>query len=325
MMGEGTTITDKQQPLISIVVPCYNELTNISPIYHELTDVMRSLGYDYEIIFVDDGSTDATHSLLDHIAAKDSHVHPIELVRNFGKEIAVTAGLHQAKGDCAITIDADLQFPPELIPDFIDKWRRHAEVVVGVRLPTKEHTSLLKRLTSGLFYRLLNRMSRVPITRDATDYRLLDRLVLDEFRRFTERNRLTRGLIDWLGFRHDYIYFHPKKRRSGQAAYTWHKLIDLAVTSLISMSMVPLKLAGYLGVLITLISVPLGIFILIERFLLNDPLHLHITGTTSLGVLILFLIGIVLMCLGLMSLYIASIYAEVTGRPLYVIRKERHF
>jgi glycosyltransferase involved in cell wall biosynthesis len=192
-----------------------------------------------------------------------------------------------------------------------------------VRLPSKSRTSFLKRLGSSLFYRILNRISQTPVTPHATDYRLLDRSVIDEFNRFTERNRLTRGLIDWLGFRHAYVYFNPAKRRNGQAAQSYRKLFELAITSFVSMSFVPLKLAGYLGLIIVLVSAPLGVFVLFEKYFFNDPLGLSITGSATLGLLLLFLVGIILCCLGLMSLYIASIYGEVAGRPLYVVRRTR--
>ncbi|HSX01870.1 MAG TPA: glycosyltransferase family 2 protein [Candidatus Saccharimonadia bacterium] len=313
------------QPLISIVVPCYNEQANLRPFYDAMQRVIKPLPYAFEFVFVDDGSADKTKKVLASLARKDEAVRPVELVRNFGKEIAVTAGLHQARGDAAIILDADLQHPPELIPEFLDKWQRLSEVVVGVRLPTKHHTSWLKRLASKWFYRIMGAISDVAIVPNATDYRLLDRLVIDEFNRFTERNRMTRGLIDWLGFRHAYVYFEPAKRLNGAPAYSYRKLLRLAIQSFISLSLFPLKLAGYLGLIITIVSLPLGIFIYIEKYIMSDPMRLHITGTATLGVVLLFLVGIILVCLGLMALYVANIYGEVVNRPLYVVRRERRF
>jgi glycosyltransferase involved in cell wall biosynthesis len=286
---------------------------------------MKPLNYDYELLFVDDGSADGTGAALAKLAAIDERVHFVELVRNFGKEIAVTAGLHQAKGDAAIILDADLQHPPDLIPEFLAKWRDLAEVVIGVRRPSKDHTSLPKRFASATFYRILSLISSTPVTPRATDYRLLDRIVIDEFNRFTEHNRLTRGLIDWLGFRRAYVYFEPAKRYRGSAAQSYRKLFELALTSFVSMSFVPLRLAGYLGFIITAIAFPLGIFIFIEKYLMHDPWGLNITGTSTLAVLLLFLVGVILICLGLIALYIANIYGEVAGRPLYVVRKKRRF
>ncbi len=198
-------------------------------------------------------------------------------------------------------------------------------MVVGVRLPSKQHASLLRRLASTWFYRILNAISEIKVIPGATDYRLLDRLAIDEFNHLTEHNRLTRGLIDWLGFRQAFVYYHPSPRFSGSANYSYRKLIRLAIQSCISMSLMPLKLAGYVGLVIVAVSFPLGCFIFIEKYLLNDPWNLQFSGTAILALVLLFLVGIVLVCLGLMALYIANIYSEVLRRPLYVIRKARRF
>jgi dolichol-phosphate mannosyltransferase len=304
-------------------VPCYNEQENLEPFYKAVARVMKQEPYAYELLFVDDGSTDGTVDTLERLAAQHNRVHPVELLRNFGKEIAVTAGLREARGEAAIILDADLQHPPELIPEFLDKWARMAEVVVGVRLPSKKHTSLPKRAASRLFYGLMRRMTKTPIIPNATDYRLLDRLVIDEFNRFTERNRLTRGLIDWLGFRVAHVYFEPKQRLHGTASQSYRKLIELAVASFVSMSLVPLKISGYIGVIITAISFPFGVFVFIEKYLLDDPMGLNITGNATLGIMLVFLVGIILIGQGLTALYIANIYGEVVNRPLYVVRKGR--
>lgn len=308
--------------LISIVVPCHNEAGNIEPLFHALTNACVARDGHFEFIFVDDGSTDATVEILKRLADRANHVRIIELVRNFGKEIAITAGLNAAKGDAAICIDADLQHPPQLIPELIAKWREGAEVVVGVRRSGEKHAPIVKRLGSGLFYRLLNAISDVEVVAHATDYRLIDRVVIDEFNRFTERNRLTRGLIDWLGFRRAYVQFTPAQRHAGEAAYGYVKLVQLALNSFISMSLFPLKLAGYLGLVIMLISGPLGLFIFVEKYVMGDPAGLEFSGPAILAVIILFLVGIILVSLGLMALYIATIHAEVMNRPLYVARRE---
>jgi glycosyltransferase involved in cell wall biosynthesis len=304
-------------------VPCYNERDNLEPFYQEVTQTLSEVPYDYEILFVDDGSTDGTIKHLRQVAHEDPHVKPIELVRNFGKEIAITAGLHEARGEAAIIMDADLQHPPDLIPEFLHKWERLAEVVVGVRLPTKKHTSMPKRMFSRMFYGLLRRISKTPITPNATDFRLLDRIVIDEFNRFTEHNRLTRGLVDWLGFTRSFVYFHPPARLNGKARYSYRKLFDLAVTSFVSMSLFPLKLGGYIGMIITIVSGALGVFIFIEKYLMHDPWHLNFSGPAILATLNMFLVGLVLVGQGLMALYVASIYGEVVNRPLYVVRRGR--
>lgn len=310
--------------LITVIVPVHNEERNISLIHDRLSEVLNALSrYQYELIFVDDGSTDKSINELHRLETGDRHVVTVELIRNFGKEVAITAGLHHAQGDAAIMIDGDLQHPVELIPEFLSKWQEGADVVVGIRIPTKSHTSFLKRVGSGAFYKIMAMISETMITPNATDYRLIDRVVIDEFNRFTERNRLTRGLIDWLGFAHAYVYFTPQKRAHGTASYSYIKLIRLAINSVVSMSFVPLKLAGYLGIIITILSGPLGVFIFIEQYILHDPMGLHFTGTATLAILLVFLVGIVLICLGLIALYIANIYGEVVNRPLYVERRRR--
>jgi polyisoprenyl-phosphate glycosyltransferase len=310
---------------ISIIIPCFNEAAGLVALHDELTKVVDGLPYEFEILIVDDGSTDATRATLERLHTADSRVQPMELARNFGKEIAVTAGLHAATGEAAIVMDADLQHPPSLIPELLDRWEHGAEVVVGVRVKNRASAGMLKRSSSALFYRFMNLIATdTALTPGATDYRLLDRLVIDEFNRFTERGRLTRGLIDWLGFSRDQVSFVPAARVTGAPTYTWRKLFRLGMHSVVSLSLFPLRLAGYLGVIIIALSLPLGLFMFIEKYLMGDPLGYSFTGTAQLAVLVVFLVGVVLVCLGMMSLYIAAIYNEVTNRPLYVLRKRRH-
>ena len=312
--------------LISIIVPVYNEEKNIPFLYDKLIKVWDRLKkrYDYEIIFINDGSTDKSAEVLEKITNIDKNVKYLTFSRNFGKEIATSAGIHHANGAAAVIIDADLQHPPELIPVFITKWQKGAEVVVGVRNSNKGE-SITKKVHSFLFYKIINLISETKIIPKATDYRLIDRIVIDAFNQLPERNRITRGLIDWLGFNRDYVYFHAGERRSGKAAYSTSKLIKLALSTVVSFSLLPLKLAGYLGVVITFLSGALGMFVFIEQHILNDPLGLAFSGTASLAVLIMFLIGIILCALGLIALYIANIHNEVTDRPLYVIKKKKNF
>lgn len=311
------------KPLISIIVPCYNEAAGLPDLHHALTAVLDQLPYSWEVIIVDDGSSDATADVLARIAQADSRVRPLELARNFGKEIAVTAALHECHGEAAIVMDADLQHPPRVVAEFLEAWEAGAEVVVGVRHSSGRHAGWLKRTSSVAWHSLMRVIADQHITPGATDFRLLDRLVIDEFNRFTERNRITRGLIDWLGFRRAEVAFEPAARRHGTAAYSWSKLVRLALHSVISLSLFPLRLAGYVGVIIIGLSLPLGIFMFVEKYLMRDPMGYNFTGTSQLAVLIIFLVGIILASLGLMSLYIAAIYGEVTNRPLYVLRRTR--
>jgi len=309
------------QQLISIIVPVYNEASNLPLLYKELKENTEPLPYKFEMLFVDDGSTDGSAAEVYKCARSDRRVHLVQLARNFGKEAAMTAGLHVARGDAAIIIDADLQMPPRLIKHFIKRWRGGAEVVVGVF--AARSMSRLHTWGSHLFYRIMRLIADTSITPHATDYRLLDRQVINAFNTMTERNRITRGLIDWVGFRRDYVRFRQAPRKFGRPTYSLGKLVGLAVNSFTSYSLAPLKLAGYLGLFILLFSVPLGLFLATERFVLGDPLHWGINGTTMLAVMILFLVGVVLACLGLMSLYIAHIHDEVTNRPLYILRNEQ--
>jgi glycosyltransferase involved in cell wall biosynthesis len=306
--------------LISIVVPCHNETDNIIPLHDALSAVCTSALANFEFIFIDDGSRDDTIDKLRQLSERDHRVRIIELVRNFGKEIAITAGLHASRGQAAICLDADLQHPPAIIPELISKWRAGAEVVIGVRR-TQHHAPIVKRLCSSLFYRIMGAITDVEIVAHATDYRLIDRAVINEFNRFTERHRITRGLIDWLGFRRAYVEFTPAIRHAGEATYNYLKLVGLAIDSVVSMSLFPLKLAGYLGLVIVLTSGPLGIFIFVEKYLLNN--HFHFSGPAILAVITVFLVGVILISLGLMALYIATIHAEVMNRPLYIARRER--
>ena len=311
--------------LISIIIPVYNEEKNIPLIYGELIKVWGDLKkkYDYEIIFVDDGSMDNSENILEEMAKNNPLIKFIQFSRNFGKEIATTAGLDVAIGDAVFMIDADLQHPVELMPNFIEKWQNGAEVVIGVRNKNKRE-GLVKKLGSFFFYKIMNAIGETKIMPRATDYRLLDKKVVLAFRRLTEHGRMTRGLIAWLGFKRDYIYFDANERIHGKARYNKAKLMKLALSSIVAHSLFPLKLAGYLGVIITFFSSGLGLFIIIEMYLLRDPWGLSITGTAALAVLILFLVGIILCCLGFIALYIANINNEVTNRPLYIIKRKKN-
>ncbi|HSX34933.1 MAG TPA: glycosyltransferase family 2 protein [Candidatus Saccharimonadales bacterium] len=306
--------------LISIIVPIHNEALNIPLLYKSLVKNTEKLHYQFEFVFVDDGSTDKSLDDLQELAGKDERVRVLEFARNFGKEAAVSAGLDAAWGEAAIILDADLQHPPALIPKFIAAWEQGNDVVIGVRRYSKQE-GRLKRLTSDWFYHLLHMVANTQITPHASDFRLLDKKVIRIFRQLTERDRITRGLIDWLGFRREYIQFTAPPRANGVASYSWRKLVDLAINTFTGYSLFPLKLAGYVGMLILITAIPIGAFLSFERFVLNDPWNWNITGTALLAMMILVLVGIMLGCLGLIALYIARIHAEVTNRPLYVVRR----
>jgi polyisoprenyl-phosphate glycosyltransferase len=308
--------------LISIIVPLHNESPNIRPLYDELLGAIHNLPYMFEFIFVDDGSRDNSAAVIRRLAQRDRRLRLLEFARNFGKEAAVSAGLHNCRGEAAVIMDADLQHPPALLSAFISKWQEGSEVVVGVRTYDKRET-WFKRFSSALYYKIMQRISNTTITPHATDYRLLDRTVIDAFNSMSERNRMTRGLIDWLGFHRGYVKFKTRLRQHGEASYCFSKLVGLAINSVTAYTLLPLRLAGYLGLAILSVSAPLGVFIVIEKYILHDPWGMRFSGPATLAVITLFLVGVILACLGLVAMYIAHIHAEVLGRPLYVIRPER--
>lgn len=310
-----------QNQMVSIVIPIYNEAPNVAPLYKKIKSAIKHLPQRFELIFVDDGSSDNSAKKLHEVAKKDESAHVVELARNFGKEIAVTAGIHAARGDAAIIMDADLQHPPELLPQFISEWEKGADVVVGVKKYSKDE-GWFKRFSSKIFYTMLGSISSAQITPHASDFRLINRDVIDAFKTFTERNRMTRGLIDWTGFDRHYVYFEAPPRLYGEAGYSYRKLFGLAMNSFTAYSMLPLKFASWLGWAILLLSSSLGLFVVTEKYILNDPMHLNITGTAFLAIMLLFLIGVVLICLGFVALYIARIHEEVINRPLYIIKRE---
>ena len=312
--------------LISVIIPANNEEKNIVLIYQAIIDQFKQMIdlFDYEIIFINDGSTDNSRLEINKITKLDTNVKSLDFSRNFGKEMATTAGLNNCKGDAVLIIDADLQHPPELIPEFIKKWQAGAEMVIGVR-KKKKMKNLIKEAFAMLFYESISILGESYFISRATDYRLIDRKVVDEFNRFTEHNRITRGLLDWLGFEKEYVYFEANKRKNGKASYSSSKLIKLAISTFVSHSLFPLKLAGYLGIFIIMFSGPLGFYIFIDRYITNNPFGFSFTGTAILAVLNMFLVGIILSCLGLIALYIGDIQHEVMNRPMYIVREKKNF
>jgi dolichol-phosphate mannosyltransferase len=319
--------------LISYIIPIYNEDKNILLLYKELMQVLisrhlssslmgegRDKNFDYEIIFVNDGSQDKSSQIIEDLTRQNPKVKFIEFSRNFGKEIALTCGLNYCEGDVAICLDADLQHPVRLIPEFLQKWQNGAEIVIGVRRKSKSDR-FFKKIGSWLFYKIMSHISETKnVVFGATDFRLLDRKVINEFNRLTEKNRLTRGLIDWLGFYHEYIYFEANTRKNNEPVYNYLKLIRLVFHSFVSLSLFPLRIAGYLGIFITLVSGIFGLYILIFDKILHVT---NFSWPAILAIINLFLIGIVLTCLGLIALYIANIHIETINRPIYVVRKSK--
>lgn len=303
---------------ISIVIPVFNESRSLLRLHSRLEGVTNELPFVWEYIFVNDGSTDNSFDTLKKLATEDKKVKVLDFSRNFGKEIALTAGAHEAKdSDAVICIDADLQHPPELIPTLVSKWEEGAEVVVTIRTETKKQP-LLRRLGSSLYYWLMRKMSGIDLKAKTTDFRLYDKKVIQAFMLATERERMFRGIMDWMGFKRSYVEFKADARAEGEAAYSYSKLWRLAVNSLTAFSLWPLRLAGYIGILISSISASLFIWMLVNYIVLNAWIY------TPLAMVVLintFLIGIVLMALGLVAFYVGIIHTEVINRPIFIIRE----
>ena len=310
--------------LISIVVPVYNEADGILDFLdRQLMPVLKNLDYDAEVIIVDDGSEDKTLEKIKSAKILESKipVNVIVLTKNSGKEVALTVGLEAAEGDAVIMVDADGQHPVEEIPNMLSKWENGAMVVTAINSGnTTKH-----RLRSGIYYKIMRMMGNKNVMPGAMDFRLVDRAVVNEFNLLTERNRLTRGLIDWLGFPQEYIKVKTRGRSQGKPTYSTKKLAGLALDSMVSSSRTPLVIFGYIGLFITVFSLIFGLFILIEQYILSDPMNLDWSGAVAMSVFVSFLVGLVLISQSITALYISQIHAEAKGRPLYVVNKRKSF
>lgn len=308
---------------ISIVIPVYQEGGNILALYDRLEAVTVNLpNYTWEYIFVNDGSSDNTFEMLKRQASEDSKIKVLDFSRNFGKEIALTAGAHAAaSSDALICIDADLQHPPELIPMLINEWESGAEVVVTIRIEI-ENQPLFRRIGSRLYYWLMGKISGIDMKAKTTDFRLYDSIVIEAFLRITERERMFRGIMDWMGFKRAYIEFSADARADGVAGYSFNKLWKLAVNSITSFSLWPLRLAGYMGIFITGVSGALFVWMLANYLVLKIWIY---TPLAIVVVINTMLIGVVLMSIGLVALYVGAIHTEVINRPLYIVRQRIGF
>lgn len=307
--------------MISIVIPLYNEEENVNNLYNRLTNASELWKEDYEIIFVDDGSFDNTLFLLQKIHANDIHINVIKLSRNFGHQAAISAGIKYAKGDAVIIMDGDLQDPPEELPRFLDKWKEGYHVVYAIRKKRKEN--LFKRLSYKIFYRLLRLISEINIPLDSGDFCVMDKKVVSVLNNaMVEQSRFVRGLRAYAGFKQIGVEYERAERAAGEVKYTFRKLVKLAVNGLLDFSTFPLRIAIYLGFLITILSFIIGFFFIIHRifnfkFLGYSPSDTP--GIASLAVGVFFLGGIILIMLGLIGEYIGRIYFEVKKRPFYII------
>jgi glycosyltransferase involved in cell wall biosynthesis len=302
---------------ISLIIPMKNEQEVIQPLFNKLNQVLAKLvEMDYEIIVINDGSTDNTLAALLELKAADPRLKIVDFSRNFGKESAVYAGFYYATGDCAVTLDADLQDPPELVLAMVKKWQEGYEVVTAVR-NSRDSDSWLKRQTAKWFYALINKISEVKLTPNAGDYRLLDRLALNAFLALPERARFNKGLFSWLGFK-EYKLFHKRDLRvSGSSKWNYLKLFNFAIDGITSFSIAPLRIWTYAGFLTSLGAFLYGIYYLIKTFCYGVDVH----GYPSLLIFILFFSGLQMIGIGMLGEYLGRIFIEAKQRPLYIVRK----
>lgn len=307
-------IEQKTQNLLSVIIPVYNEQDNVLPLIGELEKVLCKIGMDHELIFINDGSSDLTLAVLIDHALRNKYIKIINFTRNFGHQKAVMAGLTYCQGDCAVIIDADLQDPPALIQEFVEKWKEGYHIVFGQRSKRKGE-SIFKKATASAFYRLLKRMTSIPIPVDTGDFRLIDRVVIDTLKKMPEKEKFLRGLIAWTGYRSVGVPFVREKRFSGQTKYNFRKMMKFAITGITSFSNVPLSLATLLGYIASLIAFAVLLYSLFVHFFTNRS----VAGWTSTIIVILFLGGIQLIVLGIIGQYIGFINEEVKKRPPYLI------
>lgn len=311
------------KPLLSIVVPVFSEEAVIEEFYRRTKSMLGGLSadLDHEIIFIDDGSRDRSLPVLKALAAKDGRVRIISFSRNFGHQIALTAGIDHARGEALVIIDADLQDPPEVVPGMVARWREGYKVVYGVREKRKGENAF-KLLTAKVFYRLIRGFSDTDMPVDAGDFRLIDRAVARELKSIREENRYIRGLVSWVGFPQTSITYERDRRYAGKTKFTLRKMMKFAVDAILSFSDKPLKMSAVLGFLITFVSFVLALRILLGK--LFNP-SLAVSGWTSLILTVLFIGGIQLLSLGILGLYVGRQYSEVKRRPLYVVAEKVGF
>jgi len=304
-------------PTFSIVAPVYNEAENLPILYRRIREVMDSTGESWELVLVDDGSRDGSTDTIRQLGIEDSRVRPVIFARNFGHQIAVTAGLDFARGQAVVIIDSDLQDPPEVILDMIERWREGYQVVYAVR-SEREGETWFKKFTASFFYRLIYRITDVKIPLDTGDFRLLDRQVVNVLTTMRERHRFLRGMASWVGFRQTGVSYRRAARFAGSTKYPFRKMLKLALNAITSFSYFPLQVATYLGFIsagLSIIAIPIVAFL---RLAVGTPAARALTGQATTLIAVLFLGGVQLISLGILGEYIGRIYDEVKGRPLYI-------
>ena len=305
---------------LSVIVPCLNEQEVICSTHQRLTAALEQAALDFEIIYVDDGSTDATPELLRELQTQDSRVRMVRFSRNFGHQIAITAGLEHASGDAVAIIDADLQDPPEVILEFLQKWMDGYDVVYGVRSERDGETAF-KLWTAKAFYRLIGKLSETPIPLDTGDFRLMDRRVVEALLSMPERDRFVRGMVSWLGFSQVALPYHRAARAAGTTKFSLFKMLRFATDGIVSFSISPLRLATWMGFAASGLAILVMLYTLYERVFGTGVVR----GWTSTMMAILFIGGVQLICLGIIGEYVGRIYGEAKRRPLYVVREKVGF
>jgi polyisoprenyl-phosphate glycosyltransferase len=307
----------EQAQLVSIILPCFNEEGNIVEIYEKIKTQINTIGYDFELIFIDDGSTDQTLHTIKSLTRADNRVKCISFSRNFGHQAALKAGFDFCHGDCAITMDADLQHPPSLLAEMIENWENGFEIVFTLRKDESE-TGFFKRFTSNFFYKLMNYMSGLNLQKGAADFRLIDRKIIDIFKdQISEYHLFYRGLISWVGFKTKSIEYAPSARHTGKTKYTFMKMLNFALNGITSFSIKPLRLSIVIGFILAFMSFVYAIYAVVASVLLNQT----IVGWTSLIFSVLFIGGIQLIFMGIIGEYIGKIFIEIKQRPIYLVKE----
>lgn len=301
-------------PTLSVVVPMYNEEASVGAFFDRLIPVLEGLGVSYEVVCVNDGSTDGTQALLGEAHWRDPRIRVLNFSRNFGKEVALTAGLDHARGAAVVPIDADLQDPPELIGTMLERWRAGHDVVLAVRR-RRDSDSWLKRHSAAAFYGLINRMGRIRIPANAGDFRMMDRRVVEALRGLHERNRFMKGLFAWVGYRQCEVVYDRPERVGGKSKFNYWRLWNFALDGITGHSTLPLRIAGYLGILTAVAALMFGVWLVIRTLAFG----VDVPGYASAMVVTLFLGGIQLIVLGVIGEYLGRVYQEAKQRPLYVI------
>lgn len=301
-------------PQISIVVPVFDEAENLPVLQRELSAVLSAGGLSYEILYVNDGSRDDSLRVIRRLAEEDPEVRYINLSRNFGHQVAVSAGLDHCRGDAVVIMDADLQDPPALIAKLYERYREGYEVVYA-RRRRRRGEGLLKRLTASFFYRLMARITSVHIPLDTGDFRIIDRKVVEVLRNMPERHKFLRGQIAWVGFRQTFVEYDRNERMAGESGYSWSRMIRFALDGITAFSDVPLRLVTYCGFFVSGIAFLIALYALYARFILQD----YVQGWASLIISVLFIGGIQMIGIGIIGEYISRIQTDTRKRPLYVI------